>query len=62
MHFREWNALYIDLNVAERFSYRYTGQKLSIGLDNGLAPIMWQAIIWTNADLIHWHICGTRGD
>ena len=26
------------------------------GLDNGLAPNRWQAIIWTNADPIHWHI------
>ena len=27
-----------------------------IGLDNGLAPNRRQAIIWTNAHLIHWHI------
>ena len=33
----------------------------SIGLDNGLAPKRRQAIIWTNAVLIHWHICATRG-
>ena len=30
--------------------------KHSIGLDNGLAPNRWQAIIWTNADPIHWRI------
>ena len=27
----------------------------------GLAPNTRQAIIWTNADPIHWRICGTRG-
>ena len=27
-----------------------------MGLDNGWAPNMRQAIIWTNADLIHWRI------
>ena len=27
-----------------------------IGLDNGLAPNGRQAIIWTNADPIHWRI------
>ena len=30
-------------------------------LDNGLAPNRWQAIIWTNADLIHWRIYVTLG-
>ena len=28
----------------------------SIGLDNGLAPNRRQAIIWTNADPVHWHM------
>ena len=28
----------------------------SIGLDNGFAPNRRQAIIWTNADLVHWGI------
>ena len=31
-------------------------QKPSIGLNNGLVPNRRQAIIWTNADLIHWCI------
>ena len=35
----------------------------SIGLDIGLAPNRRQAIIWTNADPIHWHIYGAlEGD
>ena len=33
-----------------------TDNKHSIGLDNGLAPKRRQAIIWTNADPIQWHI------
>ena len=32
-----------------------------IGLDNGLAPNMRQAIIWTNADPIHWRIYASLG-
>ena len=30
-------------------------------LDNGLARNRWQAIIWTNADLIHWRIDAAPG-
>ena len=30
--------------------------KPNIGLDNGLAPNKRQAIIWTNANPIHWRI------
>ena len=33
----------------------------SIGLDNGLAPNRHQAIIWTNADPIHWRIYAALG-
>ena len=32
-----------------------------LGLDNGLAPNRWQAIIWTNADLIQWYIYAAVG-
>ena len=32
-----------------------------IGLDNGLAPNRRQAIIWTNADIIHWRIYTALG-
>ena len=28
----------------------------SIGLDNGLTPNRWQAIIWTNDVIVHWRI------
>ena len=37
------------------------GNNLSNGLDNGLAPNMRQAIIWTNADPVHWRIYAARG-
>ena len=30
-------------------------------LDNGLTPNRRQASIWTNADLIHWHIYAALG-
>ena len=33
----------------------------SFGLDNGLAPNRRQAIIWTNADPIHWRIYAAPG-
>ena len=36
-------------------------QLSSIGLDNGLAPNRRQAIIWTNADPIHWRIYAALG-
>ena len=31
------------------------------GLDNGLAPNRRQAVIWTNADPIHWRIYAALG-
>ena len=33
----------------------------SIGSGNGLVPNRWQAIAWTNADLIHWCIYTALG-
>ena len=33
----------------------------SFGSGNGLVPNRWQAIIWTNAGLIHWRIYGAPG-
>ena len=33
----------------------------STGLDNGLAPNKRQAIIWTNADPVHWRIYAALG-
>ena len=36
-------------------------QQPSIGLDNGMALNMWQAIIWTNAAPVHWRIYAALG-
>ena len=61
MHFREWNILYFDYNFTDVCSQGANWQSSSIGLDNGLAPNRWQAIIWTNADPINWRIYATLG-
>ena len=34
----------------------------SIGSDDGLAPIRRQALIWTNADPVHWRIYAALGE
>ena len=49
-------VLYFGLNFTEVCYLGSNWQYPSIGLDNGLAPNRWQAIIWTTADLIHWRI------
>ena len=36
------------LTFPRSFSQVYNSQQFSIGSDNGLAPIGWQGIIWTN--------------
>ena len=43
------------------FPLRVQLTKPSIGLDNGLAPNRRQAIIWTNADPVHWRIYAALG-
>ena len=46
-----------------RFNYTAIGSDNGFGLDNGLVPTRRQAIIWTNADLIHWRIyAAQQGD
>ena len=52
LHFHEWTVLYFESTFAEQY--------LSIGSDNGLAPIRRQAIIWTNANQVHWRIYNIR--
>ena len=53
--------LYFDYNFTDVCSQGSNWQSSSIGLDNGLAPNRWQAIIWTNADPINWRIYATLG-
>ena len=47
-------VLYFDLNFTEFCSQWSSWQQNSIGSDNGLASNRPEAIIWTNADQIHW--------
>ena len=53
MHFREWKVLYFDYNFTEVCSWESNWQYPNISLNNGLAPNMRQAIIWTNGDMRH---------
>ena len=39
-------------NFSKGSNYQYS----SIGSDNGLAPVRWQAIIWINDGLVYWCI------
>ena len=61
MHFCAWKVSYFDHNFTEVYSWGTNWQQPSIGLDNGLAPNRRQAIIWTNAYLIHWRIYAAIG-
>ena len=61
MHFCESKVLYFDFNFTEVCSSGSNWQWPSIGLDNGLAPIRRQAIIWTNSDPIYWRIYAALG-
>ena len=55
-HFLEWKYFNFQLNLTEICSLGFNCQYVSIGSDNGLEPSRRQAIIWTNADPIHWRI------
>ena len=57
MHFREF-WLKFSLNFC---SYVSNWQYPSMGLDNGLVPNKRQAIVWANADPIHWRIYAAIG-
>ena len=54
MDFRKWKIC-ILIEISLKFVPKGPiDWQPSIGLDNGLAPNRWQAIIWTNAEPIHW--------
>ena len=57
---RAWCS-YFDSNVPQICSQGSNWQYASIGSDNGLAPNRRQAIIWTNAGLVHWCIYVSLG-
>ena len=51
MHFSVNEIFCILIKISLKFvSNGIIDVKPSIGLDNGLVPNSWQAIIWTNAD------------
>ena len=50
------NMFEFDKDFTEVGSWVSNYQYSSIGLNNGLSPNRRQAIIWTNADPIHWRI------
>ena len=70
-HFADDILKYIFLNENVRFSIEFSlnivlcspiyNQWVSIGLDSGLAPKRWQAIIWTNYGLFYWRIYASLG-
>ena len=61
MHFLEWKVWYFDSNFTEVCPQGFNWQQASISSGNGLAPNRRQAIIWTNADPIHWSIYAALG-
>ena len=53
--------LYFDYNFTEVYSKGSSWKYINIGSDNGLVPNRRQAIIWTNANPIHWLIYAALG-
>ena len=53
----------ILVNISVKFALKGPiDKKHSIGLDNGWTPNRREAIIWTNADPIHWRIIAALGE
>ena len=49
--------VWISIKISLKFFSKGPITKYSIiGSYNGLAPTRWQAIIWTNADHVYWHM------
>ena len=61
VHFLEWKWENSDSNFTENCSHESNWQYRSFGSGNGLAPNRQQAIIWTNADPLRWHIYAALG-
>ena len=61
LHVRKWKVLYFDKSFADVCSYGTITQHRFSYLDNCLVPNRRQAIIWSNADRIHWRISATLG-
>ena len=50
--------MYFDLNVIEGCSGESNKQLAILGSDNGLAPVLRQAIIWAKDGIVYWRILG----
>ena len=61
MHLHGWKVLYFDSNFTEVCSKGSNWQQVSTGSGNGLVLNRWQAITWTNAGPVHWHIYAALG-
>ena len=58
MDFLQWNVFDFDANFTKIRFWQYG----SMDSSNGLEPNRRQAIIWTNADTVHWHIYAALGE
>ena len=56
-----WKLFNVKPNVTEICGLVYYWQNASIGSDNGLAPNMRQAFIWTNVGMLYWRINASLG-
>ena len=62
MHVCEWKVLGFFIKILLKLVPKGPiGNNPAFGLDNGLSPNKWQAIIWTNAGPIHWCIYPAQG-
>ena len=53
MQLLEWKSINFDYNFTEVYhKWSSINKYSSIGSDNGLLPIRWQAIVWTIGDYI----------
>ena len=53
IHFLEWKLLHVTSNFTEICSWGFNWQSFSIDLSDGLEPVKWQAITWTNSYPVH---------
>ena len=61
MYFLQWKYQNFNWNFTEICSQVSNWWYASIGSDNGLALMQRQAIIWTNDDLVYWHMYASPG-
>ena len=61
MHFPQWKLQSSNSNFTDICSQGCNCQWASVSSGNGLSPLQCQAVIWTNADPIHWRIYAALG-